>query len=449
MRPLLVVSDHPSLNRGFATVGHNISHGLQQSGRWQVEYFGRYPGRPGGEGFSYRVHDLHLGGQSAVAEGDPRLGSLLSIALRRLDGRPLDLLVIGTAADVECLLFEVERNNLRERLRIAAYIPVDFAPLPVQFSEIVERVDVLIPFSPFAKSVTETCCAEAGISSRRVTAPIPHGVDVETFRPLDCEQRVRVRRDFFGLTEKGLLIGYFGRNSGHKRPDLAVRVFHHFAAGTYVCCRRCRHPTVFVPSPIDLSSQRTQSCRHCSSQDLAAGVPHPGARLYLHTELLSAAERHQSGGWDIDLLVRRLGIADQVQLDPSLEIGRGVAQEELVERMGACDLHLLPYDCGGWELTVLETGACGIPNVITDYAAPPEYAHTFAELIPVNTHVIDAQGIRGIMDIDLALEAVLRLSASPERRRALGVRGVEAGRAYAWDRVVESWDRLLRRLCDL
>ncbi|HUG86928.1 MAG TPA: glycosyltransferase, partial [Euzebya sp.] len=123
----------------------------------------------------------------------------------------------------------------------------------------------------------------------------------------------------------------------------------------------------------------------------------------MHTELLKGQERRVTGGWDLERMARRLGVSDHVRFDRSLRIGRGVAGGELARRMAACDVHLLPYEGGAWELTVLETAACGVPNVITDAAAPPEYAAPFSILVPPNMRVPGPRGARAFMDVGLAV----------------------------------------------
>jgi glycosyltransferase involved in cell wall biosynthesis len=159
--------------------------------------------------------------------------------------------------------------------------------------------------------------------------------------------------------------------------------------------------------------------------------------------MLSRAERAYSGGWDLELLASRFDITKQVIFDRSLRIGEGVPVTELARRMGACDIHLLPFDRAGWELTVLETGACGVANVITDVAAPPEYARPFSELVPPAVGLFGPHGTRGIMDIGGAIEALLRLTVDPAHRRRLGQCGVDVARAHSWERVVQAWDGLL------
>src|SRR5205085_869184 len=127
-----------------------------------------------------------------------------------------------------------------------------------------------------------------------------------------------------------------------------------------------------------------------------------------------------------------------------LQIGQGVPVAELAERMAACDVHLLPCEGGAWELTVLETGACGVPNVITDYAGPPEYAAPFSLLVPVGAYLTQRRGdLRGIIDEERAVAALSQLASSPRLRRRLGRSGVRVAASYSCEQVGETWQRVL------
>jgi glycosyltransferase involved in cell wall biosynthesis len=129
--------------------------------------------------------------------------------------------------------------------------------------------------------------------------------------------------------------------------------------------------------------------------------------------------------------------------DRSRQVGIGVEAAEMARLMGACDVHLLPYDRGGWELTVLETAACGVANIITNVSAPPEYAAPFSILVPTVAQPFGPYGRQGVIDSGDAIEALARLAADVPCRRRLGRRGVEVARAHSWDRIVQAWDDLL------
>jgi len=164
--------------------------------------------------------------------------------------------------------------------------------------------------------------------------------------------------------------------------------------------------------------------------------------LHLHTDVSDATARRVSGGFDLPLLARRLGVADRVRFDPTIGVGRGVPVERLAARMAAVDVHVLLGEGGGWEMTVLETGACGVPNIVTDHAGPATYAAPFARLIPVAQQIIQPWGIEGIADLDLAVQALVDLTDPCERAR-LGQAGPTTAAGYSWDVIGARWHELL------
>lgn len=438
---LLVLGQHPALHSGFAVIGCQIATQLQAQG-WQVDYLGRGAPAPNPGPFPFQVHDVDPRGDFTDARLHDGLRQLVREAAA---AHPLTLLSIGTAADHHLLLDLLAHLGLRQRVRVVTYLPVDFAPLRPLVGHLLKRADLVVPYTRYAVRVLEAWCRRAAVSTASIAPPIPHGVGTEVFRPPAAELRSKVRRELFGLEKSDLLVGYFGRNSAHKHPDLALRIFAHFAQGRYGQCKECGHLDVCAHAPLDLSACSSGTCTACGGVSVQ-GVAAPGARLYLHTDLHSGVALEITGGWDLELLARRLGIADRVLWNRELRCRRGVPAPELALRMGACDLHLLPYDSGGWELTVLETAACGVANVITDIAAPPEYAAPFSVLVPVGTAVLAPTCVRGLMDIGEGVAALVSLSRDPDMRTSLGQAGVRVAAALSWPRVVEQWHELLRRL---
>jgi glycosyltransferase involved in cell wall biosynthesis len=440
MRRLVIVCDHPSLHRGFSIVGSHLARHLHATRRWNVRYLGRFPRAADAPAEPYPVFDADPADDGG--DGDGRQRHLLRTLLDEggADAPPL-VLSIGSPSDQRVLVDRLDELALRSRLRLVSYLPVDFTPVTAAAAELCRRVDVLVPYTEFgARAVRD---ALAGSPLPRVAAPIAHGVDLETFHPLDADRRTRARAELFGLEPGDLLIGFFGRNSGHKRADLALRIFAAFAAGRWVRCFGCRRVTAHEIDCFGAPEPAPAACPACGDPRLMAGDGCARAALYLHTELLGRRERVASGGWDLEAIARRLGVRDRVRFDPALRVGHGVEARELARRMGACDLHLLPYEAGGWELTVLETGACGVPNVITGTAAPPEYASAFSEVVPPATRLSGPAGDREIIDLGRAVEVLERLAGDPGRRQELGSRGVEVAAAHSWARIGRSWDHLL------
>lgn len=433
---MVIVCDNPELHSGFATVGREVARSLHARGV-QVRYVARYLREAGAPAEPYEVLEIDLADEPARS----RLTRSLSRAVRASGpARRVALLSIGALPDHADLLAALGEIRPSRPDVVILYLPVDSAPLPPIARATLSQADILVPYTSFGAEAIR----RAGVTAM-VAPPIPHGVDTGIFAPLEPDERRAVRRDRFELADDELLVSFFGRNCGHKRPDLALRIFAAWANGGVASCPACATLVELPLDPVVGGYGTLRRCPHCGAEGAFARQPtRSDARLYMHTELLTSRQRRISGGWDLERMAHRLGIHDRVLFDPSLQVGRGVDGSELARRMAACDVHLLPYEGGAWELTVLETAACGVPNVITDAAAPPEYAAPFSVLVPPMMRVHGPAGARALIDVGRAVAAMQRLASNREERRRLGQRGIEVARAHQWDRIGDDWLELLR-----
>lgn len=436
---VLIVGEHPTRHRGFATVGREVARSLQASGI-AVRFVARDPPPPGAPAEPYEVLEVDRADDPA-AEAEKRLAGVLGAVVAACEpGSRVPLLSIGGLRSHAELLAALAQSGLRERVAVIAYLPVDLTPLPPRVKSVLEAVDLVVPYTSFGADAVRRAGARV-----RVAAPIPHGVDTSIFKPLGANERAAVRRERFDVGDDVLLVGYFGYNSGHKRPDLALRIFAAWVRGGIASCAHCQAAVERPLDPAGGAYGDLERCPRCDTEGAVESRPtHFAARLYLHTQLLTRRERRITGGWDLELMARRLGVHDRVLFEPSLQTDRGVNPDELARRMATCDVHLLPYEAGAWELTVLETAACGVPNVVTAAAAPPEYAAPFSTLVPTSMRVQGPLGVRAFIDVGRAVEALERLAGDPAQRELLGRRGIEVARAHQWHRVGAAWHRLLR-----
>jgi glycosyltransferase involved in cell wall biosynthesis len=320
-------------------------------------------------------------------------------------------------------------------VRLSIYLAVDHAPTAPQVQELVAHCDRVIPSTRFGQLTLAEWIA--------CDPPIPHGVDLAQFHPRSSEHRGAFRHSMFGLGDGAFLVGYFGRNSGHKRADLALRVFAHVVLGAMTRCVRCAHLTVHELDAVGAASIHATTCRACGHDDLDP-EPARDMTMYMHTDVAYRRMWLEGGGSDLVLLAQRLGVTDNVRFADLARPDEGTTDDMLVDLMNACDVHLMLSEGAGWELTVLETAACGVPNIVTDHAAPAEYARPFSRLVPPVYFHLDDRGCRAIADLDLAAAALVDLHDDSDERAALARRGPEVARSYSWDRVGDQWhERLL------
>lgn len=440
---VIVLADHPSLHRGFATIGREVAAFLHAAG-FELAYAGYYRPDPAWRSPGYELVGVELD------DDDPaRRAARVQVALEPLlAGRgPAVLLSIGTMGDQRAVLAALDELRGVPRPTTIAYAPTDFAPLPVQLMEVAERFDAVVPYSRFARAALLDCAARAGVGAGAIRDPIPHGVDVETFRPLSDERRRETRQRLFGLGDDAVLLGFFGRNSGHKRADLVLHLAQALIHGRFTTCEGCARVQAHGLDREGYPRLPAGRCHSCGGSRLSPGQPCDQLHLYMHTDLHGEAARRITGGRDLAHIADRYQLGERVRFNEALEVGRGEPSDHLAQRMAACDVHVLPYDCAGWELTVLETGACGVPNVITDFATPPEYAAPFSRLVPPGGLMLEADA-RGLIDVDLALQALRGLIDDPVSRRRLGSHGPEVAARHAWPRVGAWWASLIAELGD-
>lgn len=399
MRTVVVAPD-PALAVGFTTVAGNVARQLAAR---EVEV-------------RYVIHDA--ADTAATAEA-------LDAAIPATGA--VTVVCFGRAEDLQPLLTDMAQRPWRGRCHVSYYAAVDYAPVAASFRDFAGLVDAVVPATPFGHDA---------LAPLEPASPIPHGVDTSTFRPASRPARAAARTELFDADDDTVVVGFVGRNVGHKRLDLAVRAAAHLRHGAHATCRACHRISVDdLAADGGLRPRRT--CRACGSPDLARGRPRPVC-VYLHTEV---TPRPGSQGWWLERLVAGLGLeADVVTHD--LDVTAALDTTELASRMAALDVHLLLYDCAGWELTVLETAACGVPNVITDTAGPPTYFRQGGELIGGST-VVTPVGARTEADMDAAVTALLGLVDDPDQRRALGMAARVQAEAYDWSRVGDQWHRYL------
>ena len=216
---VFVLAEHPADALGFTTVATNVSRELVARG-WPVTYVAMSPAVTPAPQLPYDL--VSAATLSAAAKAVATMADGPSIAI--MFGRGDDALSFGRD------LRSLDRTG---QVDFTFYTGVDYAPAPDRFYDVLEVVDRVVPATRFGAQV---------LGSENCESPIAHGVDTDVFAPLTEVERARARRGF-GVSGE-LLIGYFGRNSGHKRPDLALRAFAHYARGTWVSCLRCGLCTV-------------------------------------------------------------------------------------------------------------------------------------------------------------------------------------------------------------
>jgi glycosyltransferase involved in cell wall biosynthesis len=308
--------------------------------------------------------------------------------------------ILVTLADIWWLTY-IANPGIANFMRTANipwvhYYPVDGdmgdGRLPPSWVHILRTVDLPVAMSKYGRDVTQT----NGV----VPSYVPHGVDCSVFRPpedkkaakraLGYDDRFVVLSDARNQPRKLLprLLDIFGRFA-HDKPDALLHL-------------------------------------HCDPSD-------PAARSPEYTYGLSA---------DIDFL----GLSEKVRITEAMSIAKGVSLEALAAIYQAADVHLLTSWGEGFGLPTLQAAACGVVPMASDYTASRELTEGHGESIRVRDFIPDEFGIqRALIDPD---DAVSRLDGLYQDRGLLAARSAASARFaldYAWDRVIDEWDRVLRQ----
>ena len=153
------------------------------------------------------------------------------------------------------------------------------------------------------------------------------------------------------------------------------------------------------------------------------------AALAIHTD---------DGVWDVRRIAKQLGIQNNVFF------GNWPADQEAMNRVyNTFDVNI---NVGGKEwsaLSVLESMACGIPQIVGDYGVLREYAEGCGVLVPVKTERIPPGGEVHVSDPDEISRAMEKLWMNEAERLKAGEAALKKVKAYSWEKTAKQWYNLL------
>jgi glycosyltransferase involved in cell wall biosynthesis len=179
-------------------------------------------------------------------------------------------------------------------------------------------------------------------------------------------------------------------------------------------------------------------CRHCSSNNLTNGTPNNNVRLYIHGALVDC-------GWDLLDLQSDFNLNGKILVNPTLKIGVGISDYALNGVYNSFDIFTLPTRGEGFGLPILEAMSAGIPVVVTDYSAHPEWANGCGELVP--PVVLESEPLtnirRAVIDMDHYVGSLLKLINSEELRNKYGMAGRLVAETMDWKIICKQWEDLI------
>lgn len=236
----------------------------------------------------------------------------------------------------------------RDRLKIAAYIPLDGKVVNADDAASLAQADRVVAYTQFARAQFEAAFDRLRAKDEGRDFPavevIPHGVEPDRFFPFPeltqagftSAGRAAAKQKVFGdlgEVENSFVVLNASRPDGRKRVDLTIEEFARFAAGKPANVRLCLH--------------------HAFMGEREAG------------QIRSLIEQHG---------------AERVFLNP---LPGGVISDDALNLLyNACDVGINTSMGEGWGLVSFEHGAAGAAQIVPDHTACGELWRGRAELIP-------------------------------------------------------------------
>lgn len=160
--------------------------------------------------------------------------------------------------------------------------------------------------------------------------------------------------------------------------------------------------------------------------------------LYLHTVPF---QNHWLEGWNLIEIARMYGVEDAIMFHPMMNgFGKSVPEQTgnpafpgLVELYNAADLFVLPSQVEGFGLPIAEAMACGVPVLVTKYAAGWEVASPAGRGIPVGDWEVHKSGtVYANVSVDGMASEILRLKRDEKGRKRMSAMGLERVKDFTW-----------------
>lgn len=260
-----------------------------------------------------------------------------------------------------------------------------------------EQCDNVIVFTDWAEGVLNRVMRTVKHKDYDRFVTIPHGVDTNTWKPLETTKK-ELKKKFFSINKDIFLVGIVARNQPRKRFDAAIKAMRYFI------------------DHYEKPNRKIYMYFHCSLEDKM--------------------------GWPIDWVANYYGVLDRCIFDKRLKPGMGPSDEQLNELVNSFDAHLLLTNSEGWGLPILETAAAGIPNVVTNYSAHADWGKDSLMFCKVAEYEHEPRTafIKAVPDTKHAAKQLSLLYNGKQLYKEYQNKGIKLGKKLDWDNVVEKWE---------
>jgi glycosyltransferase involved in cell wall biosynthesis len=281
-----------------------------------------------------------------------------------------------------------------DSIPIASWTPIDHNPVPPGVLQWLKKENVTpLAMSKFGLDQIN----KAGVEGYY----IPHSIDTKVFKPTDkiLDQPVQ---EFMGFEDDRFIVGM---NAANKASGIIHRkAFGENMMAFAMLCRK-----------------------------------YPDAILYIHTD---ASSPH---GWNLMALGQMLGIPkDNMAFPDPLAYRYGMTQEMLAGIYSSYDVLLATSYGEGFGVPTVEAAACGVPAVVSNFAASPELV---GDGWVVSGQPLYDPAQHSFFTIPSVPEIFAALEEAYKRGKGKSDKAIEFAQAFDHEKVwQENWMPVLRKL---
>jgi glycosyltransferase involved in cell wall biosynthesis len=264
---------------------------------------------------------------------------------------------------------EFKTDNPEAKTMFVLYTPIDAENIKPMFVEGISPYDKVITYTNFGKTQLELGGYKGKIDV------VPHGVDTSVFKPMDKKEV----RKAMNIGVDDYIVLNVSRNQPRKKLDLFFFIFSEWV-------KRYNLP--------------------------------PNVRCYYHGALRDV-------GIDIMQWVEYLGIQDRLVIsNPNLTANRGLSEQSMNMVYNSADVFFTTTAAEGWGLPIAEAMSTGVPAILPNHSALPEWTAGKAQFVPVYPFPSLADRglntIHHIINVDEAVKSLQFMYANEEARKNLG-----------------------------
>ena len=264
------------------------------------------------------------------------------------------------------------------------YLAVDSFPIWADYINMFRNIKYLVVYTKWARGLL----AKYGIN----TVDIPHGIDLSLFKPLNREQKERLKAKYSLKGKK--ILGFVGFNQRRKRPDLFLEIMSKLVEKDHNYIGLCHTYPFF------------------------------------------------SQGWTdypLNIISGFLGTKDNVFFPQDIGLTKKISFENMWEVYGLMDILINTSAAGAWEFPLQEACASKVPFITNDFNAMNELAQRFGQKAIRPKSLEIAQGLgsnHAVADVQAFVDEIINTLDNKVGYNELSEAGYKAVQELSWDKVM-------------